>query len=33
MGIWGGTSLKQRDRMRIKLNIIAKPMTNERYKK
>lgn len=32
MGIWGGTSLKQRDEIRKKLNIIAKPMTNERHK-
>jgi len=32
-GIWGGTTLKQRDGMRKKLNIIAKPMTNERHKR
>ena len=31
MGIWGGTTLKQRDEIRKKLNIIGKPMTNERH--
>ena len=30
-GIWGGTTLNQRDIMRKKLNIIAKPITNERH--
>lgn len=30
-GIWGGTSNKERDRIRKKLNIIAKPITNERH--
>jgi hypothetical protein len=33
LGIWGGTTLKQRDALRKKLNIIGKPMTNERHKK
>jgi hypothetical protein len=33
LGIWGGTTLKQRDGIRKKLNIIAKPMTNERHKR
>lgn len=31
LGIWGGTTLNQRDIMRKKLNIIAKPITNERH--
>jgi hypothetical protein len=31
LGIWGGTTLRQRDEMRKKLNIIGKPMTNERH--
>ena len=30
-GIWGGTSLNERDNLRKKLNIIAKPITNERH--
>lgn len=30
VGIWGGTSSKARDRLRKQLNIIAKPITNER---
>ena len=30
-GIWGGTSSKERDRIRKQLNIIAKPITNERH--
>jgi hypothetical protein len=32
LGIWGGTTLKQRDAMRKKLNIIGKPIRNERHK-
>jgi hypothetical protein len=32
LGIWGGTTLKQRDAMRKRLNIIGKPMSNERHK-
>ena len=31
VGIWGGTTLNERDTLRKKLNIIAKPITNERY--
>jgi WhiB family redox-sensing transcriptional regulator len=31
-GIWSGTTPKERSRMRIKLNIIPKPITNERHK-
>ncbi len=31
LGIWGGTTLRQRDEMRKKLNIKGKPMTNERH--
>jgi WhiB family redox-sensing transcriptional regulator len=30
-GIWGGTSTKERERIRKQLNIIAKPITNERH--
>lgn len=30
LGIWGGTSESERKRMRRKLNIIPKPITNER---
>lgn len=30
-GIWAGTSTIERKRMRRKLKIIAKPITNERY--
>ena len=30
-GIWGGTTLNQRDRLRKQLNIIAKPISNERH--
>lgn len=31
VGIWGGTTANERNRLRKKLNIIAKPITNERY--
>lgn len=31
LGIWGGTSMQERDRLRKKLNIIPMPITNERY--
>jgi WhiB family redox-sensing transcriptional regulator len=31
IGIWGGTTMNERDRLRKKLNIIAKPITNERH--
>ena len=31
VGIWGGKTTKERDRIRKQLNIIAKPITNERY--
>lgn len=31
VGIWGGKSMKERDSIRKQLNIIAKPITNERY--
>jgi hypothetical protein len=30
-GIWAGTNSKDRDKLRKQLNIIAKPITNERY--
>lgn len=30
-GIWAGTSPDDRDILRKKLNIIAKPVTNERF--
>ena len=31
VGIWGGTTTTQRDNLRKQLNIIAKPITNERH--
>lgn len=31
VGIWGGTSTKQREKMRKQLKITAKPIGNERY--
>ena len=31
VGIWGGKSTKERDRIRKQLKIIAKPITNERH--
>ena len=31
VGIWGGTTTTERDTLRKKLNIIAKPITNERH--
>lgn len=31
VGIWGGTTMADRDRLRKKLKIIAKPITNERF--
>lgn len=30
-GVWGGTTFVERDKLRKKLNIIPKPITNERY--
>jgi hypothetical protein len=30
-GIWSGTNSVDRDKLRKQLNIIAKPITNERY--
>ena len=30
-GIWGGTTTNQRHKIRKKLNIISKPITDERY--
>lgn len=30
-GIWAATNTKDRDRLRKQLNIIAKPISNERY--
>ena len=30
-GIWGGTATRERENLRRKLNIKAKPILNERY--
>jgi len=31
LGIWGGTTMEEREVLRKKLNIIGKPITNERH--
>lgn len=31
LGIWGGTSMMERQALRKKLNIIPRPITNERH--
>jgi len=31
LGIWGGTTMEERDKLRKKLNIVGQPITNERH--